>query len=257
MNIEDWIPCYEEIRDHFGYSYEKDQQAADILSQLIGNVAVPVEELKKGVEGKAAIIYGAGPSLVEDLKKTIETVTRAGCFKVSADGATSALLSQKMFPDLIVTDLDGRVEDIHLANSMGAVLAIHAHGDNMTQVQQYTKTFRGKLFGTTQVYPRKGVYNFGGFTDGDRAAFILEALCAKTIVLAGMNFGSTIGRFSKPELTRDTPAPRIKREKLKFGKRLLERLAAHSITKIYNVTQGGEEMLKIQQIGAGQLLKIL
>lgn len=32
------------------------------------------------------------------------------------------------------------------------------------------------------------VYNFGGFTDGDRAVFLAEALGASLIVVAGMDF---------------------------------------------------------------------
>ena len=41
--------------------------------------------------------------------------------------------------------------------------------------------------------PVKNVYNFGGFTDGDRSVFWAEEFGAKEIILIGMDFGIHIG----------------------------------------------------------------
>lgn len=77
--------------------------------------------------------------------------------------------------------------------------------------------------GTTQSKPLKNVYNFGGFTDGDRAVFLAIKLGAKKIILAGMDFGEKITKYSRPKLSRDVEeADEIKKLKLKYAEKLIE-----------------------------------
>jgi len=45
-----------------------------------------------------------------------------------------------------------------------------------------------KVIGTTQSRPTNGLYNFGGFTDGDRAVFLAKHLDALKIILIGFDF---------------------------------------------------------------------
>ena len=98
---------------------------------------------------------------------------------VVADGATTALLHvAKAVPDVIVTDLDGVVSDIVSAQRQGSIVVIHAHGDNIEQLNSFVPDFP-RAIGSTQVEPRPNVYNFLGFTDGDRAVFLAAAMGAK------------------------------------------------------------------------------
>ncbi len=106
---------------------------------------------------------------------------------VAADGATTAMVEEKIVPDIVVTDLDGNLDDILLANLRGANIVVHAHGDNLDKIVQITPFFTNVL-GTTQAQPLGNIYNFGGFTDGDRAIFLAVALGASEITLAGMDF---------------------------------------------------------------------
>ena len=94
---------------------------------------------------------------------------------VAADGATTALIEERISPDIVVTDLDGNLDDILLANLRGANIVVHAHGDNLEQIIKFTSFFNNVL-GTTQAQPVGNVYNFGGFTDGDRAIFLAKLL---------------------------------------------------------------------------------
>jgi uncharacterized Rossmann fold enzyme len=66
-------------------------------------------------------------------------------------------------------------------------LSLHAHGDNIPHLRFWVPRFNGPLVGTTQSRPIPGIYNFGGFTDGDRAAFAAHALGAEKVKLLGFD----------------------------------------------------------------------
>ncbi len=116
---------------------------------------------------------GAGPSL----EKALKEFDFSDGTLIAADGATSALLENDLVPDIIVTDLDGRIPDLRIANDRGgSFMVVHAHGDNVDKMTSYVPLF-SRVLGTTQTEPLDIVYNFGGFTDGgDRAAFLAEEL---------------------------------------------------------------------------------
>ncbi len=217
MKWKDWEPFYLRIVREMGYSIEKDREAARVLRALLleGDKYILRDELASVVE-KKAYIFGAGPSLEVTLK---EHDFSDGTL-IAADGATSALLEVGLVPDIIVTDLDGRVSDIKIANDRGAFLAVHAHGDNVDKLTAYVPLF-SRVLGTTQAEPLDIVYNFGGFTDGDRAAFLAEEMGAREIVLVGFDFGETVGRWSKPSLREHSPVWGTKRKKFGFAKELL------------------------------------
>jgi uncharacterized Rossmann fold enzyme len=101
----------------------------------------------------------------------------------------------------------------------------------MENLEKHVPKF-GKVIGTTQVMPADNVYNFGGFTDGDRSVFLAEEMKAKSITLVGMDFDNTPRKFSSDkdvDIDMD-----LKRRKLKFAKRLLEMLAKQSRSKLVN-----------------------
>jgi hypothetical protein len=61
------------------------------------------------------------------------------------------------------------------------------------------------------------IYNFGGFTDGDRAAYLADQVGARSITLTGFDFLHPTGKPGGDQVT--------KAEKLKYAERLLENLA--------------------------------
>lgn len=228
MKFIKWFPFYQQIRNEFGYSTEKDQKAAEILCHIIRKKALQISKLQKKIEGKQVLVIGAGPSLdknIEFIKKNKKYV------KIAADGVVEILLNNKIKPDILVSDLDGNPKYLKTAEKMGAIMVIHAHGDNIENLERYVPKF-GKVIGTTQVMPVDNVYNFGGFTDGDRSVFLAEEMKAKSITLLGMDFDNLPRKFSSDK---DSDIDiELKRRKLKFAKRLLEMLAKQSKSKIAN-----------------------
>ena len=104
MKFIDWFPYYQDIRQQFGYSTEKDQEAAYYLSRIIKRKALAPKILHKKIAGKQILVIGAGPSLEQNIifiKKNRKFV------KIVSDGAVQALIENNIKPDLVVTDLDG------------------------------------------------------------------------------------------------------------------------------------------------------
>jgi uncharacterized Rossmann fold enzyme len=255
LGINDWWPWYQRIIETFGYDQAKDQEAADLLSKLLALKAIDLSEIRKRVTNQHVLVFGAGPSLEENLKQVKGEGVLQKFVTVVADGATTALLHvAEAVPDVIVTDLDGVVSDIVSAQKKGSMIIIHAHGDNMEQLKQFVPEF-SRAIGSTQVEPRPNIYNFLGFTDGDRAVFLAAAMGAKVIVLAGMDFGSTVGKYSKQQVK----SLKVKREKLKISRELLKWLAQQTDgeTKFYNMTGSGEKIEGFKEIKPQDLKKLV
>ena len=64
------------------------------------------------------------------------------------------------------------------------------------------------VVGTTQARPLENVYNFGGFSDGDRCVFLAKEFGAKTIKIIGFDLD-------------DTNVTPKKLKKLKWARKLL------------------------------------
>jgi 2-amino-4-hydroxy-6-hydroxymethyldihydropteridine diphosphokinase len=223
----EWFPFYQQIRTEFGYSTETDQKAAEMLSHMIKRKALQVSKIQKKIQGKEVLVIGAGPSLeknIEFIKKNKKYVI------IAADGVVEILLNKKIKPDIVVSDLDGNPKYLRMADKFGAIMVIHAHGDNMENLEKHVPKF-SKVIGTTQVMPTENVYNFGGFTDGDRSVFLAEEMRAKSITLIGMDFDNMPRKFSTNDRDVDID---IKRKKLKFAKKLLEMLGKQSKSKLVN-----------------------
>ena len=244
MDLIQWKNWYKRIIEQFEYDPSEDERAATLLNHLINDNQIPIEKLKKKIRYEPTIIFGAGPSLESDIKQILKTNLFNLCKTIAADGATSGLLRiANKTPDIIVTDLDGDIEDIKIANKNGSIMVVHAHGDNISQLNNYVKELKN-IIGTTQVNPIGKLYNFGGFTDGDRAVILAEVLGATPIAMAGMDLGDISGVFSKKNVS----SIKIKRMKLKICKDILEWQANNSSTKIFNLTRTGENILGIPRI---------
>jgi len=217
MDWEQWKPFYLRIVREMGYSIERDREASQVLRALLleSDEYILKEELST-VIGEKAYVFGAGPSL----EKALKELNFSDGTLIAADGATSALLRHAMVPDVVVTDLDGRVHDLKIANDKGSFMVVHAHGDNINKLTAYVPFF-SRILGTCQTEPLDIVYNFGGFTDGDRAVFLAEALGAGEIILVGFDFGDVVGKWSKPFLGDHSPVWESKRKKFAFARELL------------------------------------
>ncbi len=192
MEFEDWEPFYLQIVEDLGLSRDDDEAVAAELDRLLGGARVPPEELRALFRGKTVTVAGNGPSLVADLAN-VEGVL------VTADEATSAALEKGLRPAVLVTDLDGAVADQVRANAEGAVAVILGHGDNGPAVRAWAPKFLGRTVATTQSRPSGRLYDFGGFTDGDRAVYLADHFGAKVIRLAGWDFEHPSAKDDDPK----------------------------------------------------------
>lgn len=228
MRFIDWFPYYQDIRQQFGYSTEKDQNAASILSNMLKKKSLDLKILQRKIAGRHVMVIGAGDSLIQNIK----FVKKNRKFvKIVADGATKALIENHVKPDVVVTDLDGDTSFLRKAERVGAIIVVHGHGDNIEELKKIVPTLR-RVIGTTQVMPVDNVYNFGGFTDGDRCVFLADEFGAEEIVLVGMEFGHRVGEHSKKSIENI----QLKRDKMKVGKRLLEMLAKRSRSRLFDTS---------------------
>jgi 2-amino-4-hydroxy-6-hydroxymethyldihydropteridine diphosphokinase len=117
------------------------------------------------------------------------------------------------------------------AEEIGAIIVVHAHGDNIDMLKKVIPKLR-RIIGTTQVMPTKNVYNFGGFTDGDRCVFLAEEFGAWRIVLFGMDFGPQVGKYSK-DVVKEIG---LKKRKMQAGKKLLAMLAKNSHSELFDIS---------------------
>lgn len=203
-----WEPIYERILEDFGFDRTGDEEAALFLSQkLTEKNTANLSELKDTVSGKPVLVCGNAPGLRNELSK----IDLSAVVIIAADGAAAVLMDLERVPEVICTDLDGNSEaDIEkeiLACSRGSIVLIHAHGDNMDKLEKYVLRFR-RFIATTQARPFDQVYNFGGFSDGDRCVFVAREFEAKSIRLAGFDF-------------EDPLVNPIKKKKLNWAKELI------------------------------------
>lgn len=209
----DWFSFYEWVRSLFGFSLERDIKAAHLLASKLTPRTVDVAEgrLRELVNGADVAVVGAGPNLDSE----IEDERLRELVIVAADGATTALLRRGLVPHVIVTDLDGRIEDqIRANNQYGSILLIHAHGDNIDTLEASLTLFKGSLIGTCQVAPPPPLRVYGGFTDGDRALFTALRFSPRSVRLVGWSFDGTVGWASKPHY--DGAVVAVGRKRLKL-----------------------------------------
>jgi uncharacterized Rossmann fold enzyme len=206
MQFSEWEPYYQEILEYFGIDRAGDEEAARLLASLL--VCDNILSLASLTDGNDVTVCGNAPCLKEELAKITGIV-------FAADAAAEVLDTHGICPDAIFTDLDGATDRFIELNKEGTIVVIHAHGDNMPLLRHWVPRFPGKVVGTTQAAPLPHVYNFGGFTDGDRAAFTAHELGASQITLVGFDLD-------------DRNVDPMKRGKLHWARKLLA-LIGHDV----------------------------
>ena len=210
MQLSTWEPIYQQILEDFGFSRRRDEEAGLHLSNLLKGYNSQISAAREIVSGRRTIVFGNAPTLSRELAKRVERgeMLSKDAAILAADGATEVLMKNGIVPDIVVTDLDGPFAAILEANRKGAILAVHAHGDNLDALSRYVPQLE-RIIGTVQCRPLPGLYNFGGFTDGDRSVFLARELGASGIDLLGFDFDD------------NSVTPR-KKKKLAWAKRLID-----------------------------------
>ncbi|MHB8604665.1 MAG: 6-hydroxymethylpterin diphosphokinase MptE-like protein [Thermoplasmatota archaeon] len=206
----EWEADYEKILAEFGYARKADLDARDRLSELArGKTLAEDAALERVFAGATATLLGPAMRATRDIRALAPPI-------VVTDGAAAGAGAAGITPALVATDLDGDVAAQVFMNMRGSVVAVHAHGDNVARLAEWVPRFPGPLLLSTQAEPRAPVRNFGGFTDGDRAAALAVAYGATRLKLAGFDFDRPVER--------DAAESALKRKKLAWAKRLIDGL---------------------------------
>ncbi|MGD1060959.1 MAG: 6-hydroxymethylpterin diphosphokinase MptE-like protein [Methanomassiliicoccales archaeon] len=208
MRFSEWEPLYEQIAMEFGFSSKADDESATMLDSLVDDRRLVEVDRLATMIGTEVTVCGDGPNLEHDLN----SFSPRGTLLV-ADGATSRLMRLRIWPDIIVTDLDGEIGSQALANESGAVMVVLGHSDNLGKILDVVPRLVGPIVPTTQVRPHGHLSNFGGFTDGDRAVELARHLGARKVNLLGFDF-----RNPNPQGGKDLDR---KLRKLAWAKRLI------------------------------------
>lgn len=201
MNFDEWEPVYEAILADFGFDRTADERVRDVLADF----TEPFDLGRLDVAGEMVVIAGGGPSLEADCDRIDEATETVFAASTAAD----RLREVGITVDCMVTDLDKNPETVQRMTEHGIPVAVHAHGDNEPLVRKVVPELdTANVVGTTQAAPVGPVKNFGGFTDGDRAAFLADYCGASSLKFVGWDFD-------------DLSVGPVKQRKLRWAERLL------------------------------------
>ena len=210
MEFRDWEPVYNEILKDFGYLRDKDEAAARELALLASSKEQCDDLCLTRLFSSCATVVAGPPSS----EKRYDDLIIGTALSVGI--GTAYMVAEGRIPDLVVTDLDGDVEKDLVANEKGAVLVVHAHGDNIPALRQYVPMIKGRIVLTTQSTPFGRVQDFGGFTDGDRAISLAVHFGARNIRMIGFDL-----KHPRPK---QGTSPLVKARKLKWAEKLIAQL---------------------------------
>lgn len=184
MEFDEWVPVYEAILRDFGYDRTGDERGRDLLASVLEASYDPFQ-LPIGSDTTVAIA-GAGPSLESE---GVLEQARTADVVIAASTAVDTLASHGIDADCLVTDLDKNPTAVERLTRRAIPVAVHGHGDNLEAIRDVVPRCDDEyVLPTTQAEPRGPVRNFGGFTDGDRAAFLADRLGAARLAFVGWDF---------------------------------------------------------------------
>ncbi|MBX8636635.1 MAG: DUF115 domain-containing protein [Thermoplasmata archaeon] len=192
MKWADWKETYLSILKDFSYSVEREVSASMAAMRATSVTRCLKEkdalgELRHRIHPDC-IVCGNSRELEDDIRELLEGGGMQGFTVIAADAAGPRIGRLGVIPDIIVTDMDGEPEAEMEQNRRGTLLLLHFHGDNIVLASDVSKLLSGQFIVTAQSKPQRGVFNFGGFTDGDRSVLLAEEFGARRIVLAGFDF---------------------------------------------------------------------
>ncbi|QZP38080.1 6-hydroxymethylpterin diphosphokinase MptE-like protein [Halobaculum magnesiiphilum] len=203
MEFTDWEPIYAAILADFGFDRAADEAVRDRAAAF----AEPFDLDRLDCSGATVAVAGAGPSLEADA-----SLARDADFVFAASTATDRLVAEGVAVDAMVTDLDKNPGTGLARTERGAVVVAHAHGDNGDLIEEWLPRYdAANTLVTTQAAPVDAVANYGGFTDGDRAAFLADHCGAERLVFPGWDLD-------------DPEVDGVKARKLDWAERLLHLL---------------------------------
>ena len=169
---DDVILIQHGIRESFNWTLESDYNSALQLSNSCNNPSPSIS-----LTGKITVV---GAAVEPGFSPTNPTIV--------ADGAIGGIDDLSKVA-LIVTDGDGSPY-LEKALNRGIPICLHAHGDNTANWKKLLgqlNTHQEVILTHQTPYSIPGMYNPGGFTDGDRAVCIAFALGAEEVELAGFS----------------------------------------------------------------------
>ena len=199
LPFAEWEPIYEAILADFGFDRAADERARECAIDIVTECqetstnadrpdSDPAErfDLTSHVANATVRVVGAAPSLSTELDR-IEVDSDE--IVIAASTAADVLMTHGIEIDCMVTDLDKNVETARDCSHDGVLVVAHVHGDNIPVVREWLPQFDlSSTLVTTQAAPRGLVGNYGGFTDGDRAAFLADAFGAARLRFSGWSF---------------------------------------------------------------------
>ena len=206
MELKIWLErFYPKILSDFGFIKEEDEESARLIHELGKNKLMDCSVLKEKIHNRdVAVIGGALNS------SDINNISKLEGYTVITAG--KSILKLRAFipnfiPDIHVTDMEESDEILIELERYGCILVLHAHGDNINRIKSVIPKLT-RFIATTQSKPFDRVYNFTGFTDGDRAAIIAKEFGARSIRLIGFDFSNA--------------SDEIKLKKLKWAEKILK-----------------------------------
>lgn len=228
MKLGSWLKIYLFIRRKLNYSLIKDLlYPYMVLIRYFYKIA-SINMIKYMFYKRNVIVVGAGPSLNRTIKHIKHIYNSPDLNRniiiVASDATVKPLINYNIVPHIIVSDLDGDLSSILKAEMMGSIVIVHSHGDNLPECMHYCKYLKRFIL-STQVLPGLKIYNYGGFTDGDRAVFLAIRLKPVSIILFGMDFTKVDDIYPKTKKV----DRKVKKVKLSIGKILMRMIRGDGV----------------------------
>ncbi len=208
MQFSEWEPIYERILADMGFDRGSDENSVRILKAVtMGSDLHSGDDAAELLKDEVTVV-GNAPCLEDDIRSKGITGT-----VLCSGSAVGRLVAAGIRPDMVFTDLDGDIGPQIDASSQGAYTFIHAHGDNQDLIVQYAPLFKGPVVLTTQSTPEYTVFNYGGFTDGDRAVCFAAHFGVRRIRLVGFDY--------EHPMPKEGSDPEMKRRKLGWARTIV------------------------------------
>ena len=222
------VDVQDEVRAAFGWSVSSDRLSAEAMIDCVrkhsgGAPHWSIEARNETLghlkaqllDAREVVVLGAAATAAE-----VKGIEEEDVMIIAADGSVGALPGLSNLA-CVVSDFDGG-EHLDAAAKRGAVMLVHAHGDNMSRWQSSLDAWSRLVVPPRLVLshqtpePVEGAYNFGGFTDGDRAVCFALAIGVKreNIRLLGFSLRE-VGPWSA------TTVHELKLQKLEWMNRIL------------------------------------